>query len=290
MRVVLLFVVTVNFFLLVSCKKYGAANPAFFIKASHVSVKTNSLNISGSNKITDLWLYVDKQFIGVYPVGNLMPVPNPSNGKIRIDVLAGIENNGISSTRIPLNLYALFTLDTLVKNGTTISRSFAFEYLPTVVFPWVENFDLPGFQLINSSGSAASFTLASAAESFEGKSMKLEIPSTHADDIAQVESADYYTLPTSNSDVYLEMDYKCNAPVYIGLVGNTDPTKKALMQLNPTITDTKNAWNKIYIQLSTMVSIEPVSSKYKVYFQIIKNSEYPNPQLFLDNLKFVYNP
>lgn len=289
MRVFLLFVLMADVFLVCSCKKYKPADPAFFIKASGISVTTNAQQGSGSHKITDLWLYVNGQFKGVYPAGNLMPIPtNQTNDNIKI--YAGIKNNGIGETRVPWDFYLPFEFDTLVESGKTISRSFAFEYRPAVEFAWSENFELPGFQIITSSGSAANFSLASAAESFEGKSLKLEIPSSHANDIAQVESSDYYTVPTSNSKVYLELDYKCNAPIYVGLVGNLDPEKKPVMQLNPTITSTKDTWNKIYIQLATMVNATPVSGKYKVYFQIIKNDEYTNPKMFLDNLKLVYIP
>ena len=124
---VLTLVFSLQLFLFNSCKKYSPATPAFFIKASSVNVvTTSSVQGSTSNKITELWLYLDGKYQGAYPIGSLMPIPN--NGQnTRVDVFAGIENNGIKSTRITWLFYDKIEFDTLAQNATTIERPFTFK-------------------------------------------------------------------------------------------------------------------------------------------------------------------
>jgi hypothetical protein len=277
MRLFLLLITT--FFLFTSCKKYKPADTAFFIRASDVSVTTNKpTQGSGSNKITDLFLYIDGKFQGAYPVGNLMPVVTKNNS-VRINLFAGIKNNGISKTRISWNFYDFLQLDTLVESGKSIDRSFRFSYNPNTKFEWIEDFDSStGVSILNSSNSSTSYSIASAADSFEGKSLELSL--TQANTIAQVESSISYSLPIGSSNVYLELNYKCNQNFEVGLFGG--PELKPALNINA-----QESWNKIYVQLSNAVSNSPVYSTYKVYFKMVKTTNNPNPKLFLDNIKLI---
>ncbi len=276
----LYFLLIVNLFLLASCKKYKPANAAFFMKASPVRVATNpATQGSGSHKITDLFLYVNGKFQGAYPVGNLMPIVT-KNEKITIDVFAGIKNNGISDTRLTWIFYNHLTFDTLVENGKTIERPFTFRYDPNVKFEWLEDFDSNnGFSIRRSPISDTTFKIASAADSYEGKSVEIGLTGNAA--IAQVETNIAYPLPTGSPNVYLEINYKCNQPFKIGVFGDSQ-LKEALI-VNP-----QSNWNKIYVQLANVVSNAPVFSSYRVYFRMLKTDDNPNPKLFLDNIKLIH--
>lgn len=282
MRLGLLFVLLVSLLLLGSCKKYNAADPAFFMKANKISVKTTSAQGSGSNKITDLWLYVNGKFQGVYPVGNLMPIVT-NNSSVKINIFPGIKNSGISDTRTSWPFYDFLTFDTLVESGKNIMRDFTFNYNASTTFTWTEDFDHSGFSIQKSAISSYSMGIAPAADSFEGKSGKMEIPASDPIySIAQVESSVYYTLPQGSSNVYLELNYKCNQEFVVGLI-TEDGVLKEAVHVNPQVN-----WNKIYIQLSNAVSNVPVSNKYKVFFKTLKNDDSSSPNVFLDNIKLIY--
>lgn len=277
MRLFLLLIA--SFFLFTCCKKYKPADAAFFIRASDVSVTTNKpTQGSGSHKITDLFLYVDGKFQGAYPVGNLMPIVTKNNS-VRISVFAGIKNNGISKTRVSWNFYDYLQLDTLVESGKSIDKPFRFAYNSNTKFEWIEDFDSgAGVSILNSSTSSASYSIASNENSFEGKSLELSL--TQANTIAQVESSISYSLPVGSSNVYLELNYKCNQSFEVGLFGG--PELKPALNVSA-----QDSWNKIYIQLSNAVSNSPVYNTYKVYFKMVKTTDNPNPKLFLDNIKLI---
>ncbi len=279
MRLFLL--VTLFFIALTSCKKYGPADAAFFIRSGPVTVSTFSTQGSGSHKITDLFLYVNGQFQGAYPVGHLMPVVT-KNKPVTINVFAGIKNNGISKTRVSWIFYKQIQIDTAAESGVTVERPFTFNYDPNVVFAWVEGFDNPvATTIINSPISNAQYQVAPPSESFEGRSILLSIPSGTSGLIAQVESSGYYALPRGASNVYLELNYKSNQVFEVGLMGGSE--RKPALNINPSDT-----WNKIYVQLSDAVSNSPVYDSYKVYFRMLKTDGVENPMLYLDNIKLVH--
>ncbi len=272
----------VNLFLLISCKKYKPAEPAFFIRSANpvVSVINNSTVQQGttSNKITDFFLYVDGKFQGVYPVGNLMPIIN-RNQRVEINVFPGIKNNGIQGTHIPYPFLDYLTIDTLVESGKTIERTFSFKYGSGVVFDMIEDFELSnnGYKIKRSPDSDVDYSLITGG--FEGRSLLLSLDANSS--VAMVESTIAYALPQGSANVFLELNYKCTGPFKVGLLG--DVQEKEAFVLNP-----QPNWNKIYIQLSNAVSNPPVSSTYKLYFKMLNTNEYPDPKLFLDNIKVLH--
>jgi hypothetical protein len=283
MRLYLLLLLPANLILLSSCKKYAPADAAFFLKPGLITVATTTAQGSGSHKITDLWLYVNGQFQGAYPVENTMPIVT-KGVPATINILAGIKKNGIADTRTPLRFYDMLQFDTLVESGKTITRPFTFRYVSITNFTWIEDFDRAGLTLTKSLYySDTTFKVISGTEAFEGQSAELGLsPDTPIGTIAQVESTSSFTLPKNTGDVFLELNYKCNDIVYVGLVGDGEQLK-SVINLKP-----QAEWNKIYIQLAEGISVEPVSSKYKVYFSLVKNAGQPSPKVYLDNIKLIY--
>jgi len=280
MRFFLLLVSLINLFLLSSCKKYVPADAAFFIKPTVVSVSTTTAQGTGSHKITDLWLYINGKFQGAYPSGNLLPIVT-KNQNVKINIFAGIKNNGISGTRISWVFYDYLTIDTLVESGKTIERPLTFKYNANTKFPWLENFDSPGYTLIKSDTNPTdtNWKFASPADCFEGNSAEIGLTGNAL--VAQVESSITYTLPSGSSNVFLEINYKANQAFEVGMVSGS--VNKPAVMVNPSET-----WNKIYIQLADAYNRDPKSSSQKVYFKLLKTSENANPKLFLDNIKLIH--
>lgn len=284
MRLLFLFCLLVNLFLLSSCKKYQPADSSFFIKSDGISVATATASQgSGSNKITDLWLYVNGKFQGAYPIGNLMPIAN-KGANTTINILAGIKNNGISDTRIYYPFYDIYALDTLVTAGKTISKSFVFKYKPNTQFLWMENFESSvGFSLkASDNNDGGIFKYTNPGDGFEGKSFVASLTGS-GQQIAWCESTGSgFSLPSASSDIFLELNYKSNVAFTVGLMtANGTPQSADAVVVNP-----QANWNKIYIQLSTAVSTLN-ASKYQVFFKFVKTDDV-DKQVFLDNIKLLY--
>lgn len=279
MRFLLLFALSA-ISLFSSCNAYKPADEAFYLTASSINLSTVSGQGSASHHITDLWLYVNNQFQGCYPVGKLMPIVSKGD-PVRIQVFAGIKNNGISGTRIFWPFYESLTIDTAVSSNTRVSRSFNFKYAGSTVFEWRENFEESGRTLVKSANSETDYKVISGSEAFEGASATLGLENQFS--VAQLESAQWLKLPRANANVYLELDYKCNAPFSVGLLAD-DGSDKHVYSFNE-----QENWNKVYIQLAEKVNLDPSTNTHKVYFRLL-NTNNPNARIYLDNIKVVYLP
>jgi hypothetical protein len=280
MRISLLIVFLLPF-LHTSCKDYKPAEPTFFLEPSEIRVASKSGQGTGSHGITDLWLYVNGQFSGCYPVNSRLPVIS-KNRQAVIQLFAGIKNNGISSTRIPWAFYDLLRIDTFAESGSSFRRPITFAYNSAVTFTWIENCDGdPGLSLVRSQVSEANPELMPQAESFEGRSVSLAL--TPAQVIGQIETSADFGLPRYSPNVYLELNYKSNTSFVVGVIDQDKQTRAALV-INP-----HAEWNKIYVQLAEPVSREPESSRFKVYFRVTRQEE-PNPRIYLDNIKLMFIP
>jgi hypothetical protein len=264
-----------------SCKKtFKPANDAFFITTENITIITQPGQGYGSHNITDLWLYTNGFFRGAYPVGSKMPIMI-EDGKNVIDVFAGIKNNGISETRINWLFYEPLKFDTTVSPGSNIVRNFAFKYRSSVVFPWVENFEQPGFSLIKSALSDTTYKMHINDEHvFEGnKSIELGLSGSAL--TAQLETATTHSLPLSTSNVYLEIDYKSNTDFIIGTSTN------GVVYEAITITPKVN-WNKMYVHIAESINSDKTTSMKKIIIKIKRNQNIPEQKVYIDNIKLVY--
>ncbi len=284
MRILLLVCSFLVLFSHSSCKKYAPAPDAFFIKSSHVRVNpTSNKQGTANHKISDLWLYVDGMFQGAFPVGNALPIIS-NNKKVRIEVWAGIKNNGISDTRIYWPFFEIIKFDTLVENGKTINRDFTFQYAASTNFTWTENFESStqsGYTIQKSTISSVSPKIKSDHNSLEGRYLELYLAGDSTIGRVQSSGSGYY-LPKGSSNVYLELNYKCSKEISVGLLGDGGKVKPVVyLKEQPD-------WNKIYIQLSAVINEEPVSNKYNIYFQILRSESEKEANLCIDNIKLLY--
>lgn len=281
MRLLRLFLLLLFFY---GCNKEKLKAPdAFFIQPQNVSVTTSTMQGTSSHKITDLWYYVNNQFKGAFPSGNILPVA--SSGETEIVVFAGIKNNGISATRQPYEFYEAIHLDTSVSNGSTIHQNFTFSYKPSVKFHWIEDFEgwgtTSGVSIKTAINSDTIFTILNkisnpAADVFEGtKCFYFGLDDTRR--LAHFESVGTYTLPKGGAPVYLEVNYKCSQPFSVGLYSglNTYPIS---------VINTSYSWNKIYIQLSSGAT-QNTGTTAGLYIAATKSTD--DAWFYIDNIKIL---
>jgi hypothetical protein len=93
-----------------------------------------------------------------------------------------------------------------------------------------------------------------------------------------------FDLP-KNQEVYLEMDYKCNSSIVVGMYANGSSTvnKNTIIYLNK-----KDDWNKIYISLTEIIANFSDALDYKLFFAIPRDTSLTQNEMFLDNIKLVY--
>lgn len=265
---------------------------------SYLKIDTVLLNTyypdegSNSNAIKDVWVYVNDQQIGAFELPAKFPVLAMENQSL--EIRPGIKVNGISSTRAPYPFYKpiiyndfLFVPDStmLVVNPTT-------EYYSNVNFMWMEDFEHPGISLVESSSSDTNIIRTQPAnnpEAYISENSKysgvIHLTSTNIDYSAS--SSNSYPIPVQGSPTLLELDFKTNNYINIGILiqENGNFIKIPLVILNHSDT-----WNKIYVNLGPNLSLHPQATDFKVFFESVLEDNLTSATIYLDNIKLINRP
>ena len=249
------------------------------------TITIESIDVDGnhSSKITDAWVYIDNEFQGVFPLPANFPVLKTGQQEIIIE--AGIKKNGISSSRENYPYFTSYEINSeLLENKNT-------SFSPTVSyslsnFPYNENFEGIGTSLyVNSDYSNHTI------EKIYNSSNNINYGNYYAKSVISGEYGELFECNTPNFDlpkdqvVYLEMDYKCNAPIIVGIYanGSSEIDKNTIIVLNK-----KEEWNKIYISLTEIIYNFNDASDYKLYFAIPRDTTVAQNEMYLDNIRLLY--
>lgn len=266
-----------------SCSKdeLEAQIPAY-IAIDGFSLTTNYANEgSNSQKITDAWVYVNDDLIGVYTLPANFPVL--AEGSRNLKIYAGIKENGIGSTRVRYLMYTPYDEQVVFEAGKTLTIHPAITYQSSVQFAWLEDFENASLPFTYHASSDTVIN-KSTLDIFEGN-FSGRVSLTSSMDFFEMYSLSFTSLPTNGNPVALEFDYKTNETVLVGIYADTE--QLGLVFINET-----DDWNKIYINLTTIIGTRPNASSYKVYFGIKDATSLPfltsAPELYFDNMKIVH--
>lgn len=262
--------------LITSCKKDNLKAPeASFLVANPSLITNPSTQGSNTHKITDMWLYVNNQFQGCFAAGQIMPIV--ASGSANVKLFAGIKNNGIADTRQPYFFYKSVEYNLSIEAGKTYTVNPAFEYISSANFAFTDNFDNGSF-FIPSQNAADSTIEFRSLNAFGGSGKSVFMSMSDAKPVSLMVTAGYHFVPLSGDAVYLEMDYKCNQDITVGVISGTE--QRFVIGLNPT-----TGWNKIYIDLRTAINTQPTSNFCKFYITATKATA--TPEIYIDNVKVI---
>ncbi len=247
-------------------------------------IEIEAIGLSGNHthQIVDAWVYSDNEFLGVYPLPTSFPVLTTGSQSIIID--AGIKKNGISSSRESYSYFTSYQIDTLLEPNQRIILSPIVNYNINS-FPFEENFESVGT------------TLNVVSDSVNHQIVKVynNSNSAYGNYFATVEidgengeifecTTDDLNLPKDQT-VFLEMDYKCNASLVVGMYANfvSQVNKTSIIYLNP-----KEDWNKIYISLTEAISNYNNAQSFKLFFGTARDTSLSSNSFSFDNIRLVY--
>lgn len=264
------------------CKVFDPAEEIpSYVKINSIGLTTNpSVEGTSSHKITDAWIYIDGQLIG----GFEMPcnVPILAEGTHTILVLAGIKQNGLSSTRAIYPFYKGWQSTITLTRGQVLTLNPTVTYYPVTNFLWLCDFDQPGTNFDDTQAAGATFPGLLQEDTiggFEGESAHVIL---NADtNLFFARCSDAYIINNAR-DVYLEMNFKSNQNFAVGIYNTV--TAEYIPWVDVTYS---YGWNKIYIRLNDAILTQPPGGQYHVYIAMKKAENVSTPWLYLDNLKLI---
>jgi hypothetical protein len=263
---------------LTSCVKENAV-PAY-ITIPSFSFTTSVGQGTSAQKISDVWVYVDGQPLGAFQIPARFPFVGV--GKHDFQLFAGIRNNGIRSNPIIFPSAKTFSTTLDVKSGDDITIRPTTTYIESVKLWLNEEFETTNTFTVNIDNNAAA-GFSTFANGFEGRSASITL--TKSSPIIEKATSVRAQLPDNAQSTMIELHYKTDAPLQVGLVGYSGTTPNGETSYKIVLTPNK-VWNKTYID----VTQEAKNLKAKD-FQIVFRSQLPDTLtqavVLIDNVKLV---
>lgn len=244
-----------------------------------------------SHGITDAWVFMDNQSLGVFELPCKFPVLD--DGEHNFVIFPGIKNNGISGTRTRYPLYTSHeAIETLTLNDTLVILP-SITYKNSVQVAFLEDFEDAGISLVKGPSSDTDMVFVNSAEHPEIVKYGDKCGAIFLNEVDSLYTASTQSMMDlpKGRDVYLEIDYRNSnfldmgviARYFDGSVNEHNP----LVRMNGQDAGTE-VWKKIYIDLKDDVSVELAATSYEIFFVSLLEEASSTAEVYVDNIKVVY--
>lgn len=266
-----------------------------YVEIDEFVLTTTSSQGTSDHKITDAWVFVDKEFVGVYELPARIPLI--ANGEHQVEIYPGIYKNGVQAERVIYPFYTFFDTTYNLIPDETLIISPEIGYVNDLNW-WVEDFEDPSFKwILFPSGSDTTMFVAEPSEYpnlFEGNAGLIEMASTTVYCEMRTEEPMFNDLPRMFSDdAYMELNYKCNHQFILGLLHNNTGLsaydKQTLITFYPTTDENGEAqWNKTYLYIPDVTNFFQQATEFDFFISILNNDGMEDVEVYVDNFKVLY--
>lgn len=272
----LLFVAGCSFF------DSDSRQPAY-LQIDSATITTTIPQGGDSHGIEDVWVYVDGQIIGVYPLPATVPIiPTGSTQEVRL--VAGVKENGVNSGSKEYPFYEPISESIDFVAGETVTRSLTYRYIEDAVFDFVDGFEGNTLLDLDFDENETDIQLSTDEAKTGSYSCKFVVNSEDREMVV----TSVNSVPEERSKggaIYLELDYKGDQALLIGVLTEERGTleERYIFATRPT-----NEWTRFYIDLTGTISNDIVKS-YRVLLGVgYENTSVTEGTVYVDNLRFVH--
>lgn len=238
-----------------------------------------------------MWVFADDQVIGSYDLPAEVPIL--LEGVTEIKVYAGIKRDGISSTRDIYPFYQVHIEDINLQPGSRDTIRPEYVYVENANIISVDDFENANAFIIDDSSEGAVIRTTDPALVFEGDG-SVHLKLTEEENLIRVTTNEQQFELPSNRSAYLEMNYRCDNSMAMGLFSSDgfSEDKNYVIILTPTIDeDGEQYWNKIYVNLMDVITQTSIANSYEVFFESSRDIDNDSEiNVYIDNIKIVYFP
>lgn len=264
--------------LMASCIKENDV-PAYLYIPSF-GLTTSAGQGTAAHKITDVWVYVDGQAQGIYQLPAQFPVVNI--GKHEVQLFAGVRNNGIKSN--PVIYPFLNSIKSIIdlKSGKIDTLRPITTYISGTAFKILEDFENLNTLNVDRDG-VSTVRFGQVENGFEGKCASLTMNKTNS--YFEKAISTKVTLPDASLNVYLEMHYKSQTPLAVGIIGTSPTNSSGLTTYKVTLFPT-DVWNKTYINLTNEAK-DLRMTDFQIVFKSLLPDSIATATVLIDNIKLL---
>lgn len=266
---------------LMSCGLGDTAAPIpGYLNITSVEVQPYGVNTSETNNITDLYVFLDGQILGVFPLPAKVPIQNPE--KIQdLTILAGIKNSGVSANPVFYPFYKSFVKTIQMAPLQVMDLPVDFRYSDNAKLTFYENFENVNSIFSQNIGNTNGAIQRDVTDSTVGLSCGKVSLGSGLTTLQLATGTGIRKGDVTGGSSYVEFDYKGDGLISVGVlkrIGNNQIENYKI------VVPCRNEWNKIYIEVTDLVSPKDYDDyKLLLGFSRRENNNIANIQI--DNLK-----
>ncbi len=264
-----------------ACEKGQIAEVPTFLSVETVEFTTSAGQGSSRHLISEIWIYADSQLIGAYPVPSQIPVLG--DGMIKLDIFAGIRENGQAAAPVIYPLTSTWSTQIMVNPGASQVIKPVFMYDRNVVFAFIEDFESGNLFRQDLDGDTLTSFHLITDNAIQGRSASVSLSAEHP--VLEVASNfSFGNLPSDGSPVFLELEYAAEANLAVGLRSDRGVSLYKLVLFPNDLVP-----RKIYVNFTQEVQAANAND-----FQIIFRASYideaakATQEVIIDNIKLLH--
>jgi hypothetical protein len=262
-------------FLFSSCKPMPNGGIPFYMKMDSVVVNSDYPD-EGANteNVSDVWVEVGADNLGAYEMPCNFPVLQENN--VRFVVSAGVLESAQSGLRVIYPFYTPDTFSFAAARGEQYNHTPTFAYKDATTFSFIDDFD--------SGNKFTGMTPIELPDSNVKYGTRCGMLTVTTDSAKEAKLIDEYDLP-EGQQIWLEVDYKCDVPFYIGYYanyGSGSDDRYPILFVNP-----KSTWNKVYVNLTNYI-VQTQATTYQIYFEALRPYNTAGGNVYIDNVKLLH--
>lgn len=284
---ILYFLVLTGLLFLNSCELLDTkeAIPSY-ISVDKVTVTTEPGEGTAAHNISDCWVSVNNELIGIFEVPFTIPVLH--SGECQIVISPGIKQSGVDAKRVVYPMMTNFNIDTVLVKKEIVTINPKFRYRPNVV-QILEDFEVGNIFEVSEASDTMIYKV-SGEEAFEGHSMAFFLDDERF--VFECRSNKTYNFPKT-VPVYLEIHYKNTDPFVFGLFALESGSEGMIERRIPVFTfnPSPDKWRKTYIELNYHLISATMASEFRMFFTCIRpeNAAGDLTKVYIDNIKILHN-
>ncbi|MAI23526.1 MAG: hypothetical protein CL828_05650 [Crocinitomicaceae bacterium] len=262
--------------------------PPHFLHIEDITFVPEVNQGEATSRIEEVWVYSETDVLGAFPLPADIPLsPSELGESTTLTLTAGIRANAISSTRKPYPFYDAVDLPLALEFGGKDTLEMAVGYTDGTEVVIAEDFE---------TANRFEPSVTSTAEIVRTQSEQLVLNGTSSglivlDEVNQVlissTNEQQYNLH-SNGPVWLELDYACTQPFWVGLYVKdaVNALRIPILLLN----STEGERNKIYLDLDPIVRTTPDATHYEITLDAYYDGSADSTTVIVDNFKLLRYP
>lgn len=280
-----------------SKEQFNAERPSY-LHISSINLQTEVFQGTDSHKITDAWVNMDGQFLGVFELPATIPIL--AEGFHDFTIYPGIKANGISATRIRNPFLGVCVLNSIEPNTPSLDTNRIHLYRDQVVsvnattyysaeteFLMIEDYEDDEAALVLSLGEDSSDVMINSEVFLEGDNSSLVVTLDAENPFFEMLSSELVSLDKLYKPTMLELNYRCDQSFKVGLVVKSPASdflrRYESLQVNPSID-----WNKIYVHMTNQVVLANSSDEFGIYIRAHMSDTSETASFHFDNIKWLH--